>query len=540
MPWRGPDPAGDQWPTLGHEVAAWIEANVIIPDGERMGAPYILTDEQYRHLLHAYRLVPNARDGEGSDAFEYSGALLVRPQKWGKDPFAASIICAEAMGPVRFAGWDARGEPVGQPWPTPHIQCAGNAEEQTANTFRPLVTMLREGPLARTPGLDVGETRVNLPSGGRIEPVTSSSRARQGARVTYVSMTESQLMVETSGGLKLARTLKRNLGGMDGRWIEISNAWDPAEASVAQRTFEAKDPHVYLDYRKPRDERVDLHNDDALLKELRHAYGDSSTERGGWVRLTRIARECQNPAHSEGEVRRYYLNTVTVGSKDAVNMLAWDAQAVPGDRLEPGDRITLGFHGALTRDATSLCASRLSDGRLFHLRTWERPLDEDDWATPRREVHEAVEHAHVAYDVVAMMCSPHGWQDEVNTWAGMYQNHGDRYEETSKVLEIWLNSEMRMDQLVERFVTAHRGNEITHDGSEILTLHASAAALAPGKKRPAAEERDPGTPEHYQRVVRKSHAQSISAFVAALLAYEARGWALEHGAMAEELIPSIW
>jgi hypothetical protein len=65
-------------------VASFVEENVIIPDGSRMGEPYILTDEQYMHLLHAYRLVPNARDGEGSDAFRYSGALLMRPQKWGK------------------------------------------------------------------------------------------------------------------------------------------------------------------------------------------------------------------------------------------------------------------------------------------------------------------------------------------------------------------------------------------------------------------------------------------------------------------------
>lgn len=84
MPWKGPDPDGDAFPSLGHAVAAFIEENVIIPDGLRMGEPYVLTDEQYMHLLHAYRLVPNARDGEGSDAFRFSGALLVRPQKWGK------------------------------------------------------------------------------------------------------------------------------------------------------------------------------------------------------------------------------------------------------------------------------------------------------------------------------------------------------------------------------------------------------------------------------------------------------------------------
>jgi len=378
-----------------------------------------------------------------------------------KDPFAAAIICAEALGPVRFAGWNAQGEPVGRGWSTPWIQCAGNAEEQTGNTFRPLVTMLREGPLADTPGLDVGETRINLPAGGRIEPVTASFRARQGARLTFVSITESQLMTQESGGLKLARTLKRNLGGMDGRWAELSNAWDPAERSVAQRTFEARDPHVYLDYRAPCDPHVDLHDEKALLAELAHAYGDSAIERGGWVRLSRIARECRNPAHSEGEVRRYYLNTVTVGSRDAVDALAWAAQASPGAVLAPGEQITLGFHGTLNRDATSVCAARISDGCVFHLRTWDKPFGwQGEWSIPRGEVDRCVRDAFEAYDVVCMMCSPHGWQTEVNAWAGQYDSPGD---DQARVLEIWLNSEVRMDQLLERFLTAHRGGELRHD-----------------------------------------------------------------------------
>ena len=539
MPWKGPDPDGDQWPTLGHEVVAWIEANLVIPDGPNRGRPFILTDEQYRHMLWSYRLKPNARPEMGSQAFEYYGSLLVRPQKSGKDPLAAAQACVQAMGPVRFDGWDANGEPVGAPMPTPWIQCAANSEDQTDNTFRPIVTMLQEGPVADTPGLDVGQTRVNLPDGGRIEPVTAAAKSRLGARITFATFTESGLYTETSGGMAMARTMKRGLAGMDGRWMEITNAWDPAEMSVAQRTWESRAPGVFLDYRLPRT-HVDMDDDAALRAELVYVYGDSAIENGGWVNIDRIMEEARDPATGEGEARRFFLNEIWVGSKDAVDMLRWAAQARPGELLEPGDRITLGFHGALTRDATSLCAARLSDGRLFHLRTWERPDGETEWSTPRHEVHDAVDQAHQAYDVVSMMCSPHGWQDEVNRWAGAYQNHGDRYEAKSKVLEIWLNSEMRMDQLVERFLTAHRGDEITHDGSEILTQHAAGAALSNGKRRPAAEERDPGTPEYYQRVVRKSHAQSISAFTAALLAYEARGWAIEHGAMAEELVPNLW
>jgi hypothetical protein len=357
-----------------------------------------------------------------------------------------------------------------------------------------------------------------LPSGGRIEPVTASARARQGARITFVTMTESQLMTETSGGLKLAKTLKRNVGGMDGRWLEISNAWDPAERSVLQRTMEAKDRHVLLDYRPPRS-RVDLDDDAAVAGEVEYVYGDSSIVRGGHVRTSRIVRDIRNAATGEGEARRYFLNEVTVGSKDAVDMLKWAGQARPGEQLAAGERIALGFHGSATRDATSLCAARMSDGRLFHLRTWERPYGHvGEWQVPRPDVHTAVDDAFTGYTVECLFATPATWQDEVNTWAGKYPK---------RVLELWMNSEMRMDQVIERFRTAHLAGETTHDGSDTLRDHAGGAALANGKHRPTAEEREPGQPEHYQRIVRKSWAQSCSAFVAALLAYEARGWALE-------------
>src|SRR5690349_5535963 len=98
MPWRGPEVPGE-FPTLGYGIAEWIEARCAIPDREFIGEPYLLTDEQLRFLLNFYRLDPDT--GE----FYYSrGGQLIRPQKWGKGPFSAAIICAEAQGPVRFGG----------------------------------------------------------------------------------------------------------------------------------------------------------------------------------------------------------------------------------------------------------------------------------------------------------------------------------------------------------------------------------------------------------------------------------------------------
>jgi hypothetical protein len=529
VPWRGPEYAGE-FPTLGYLVGEWMEEYLIVPDRAARGRPFRLTDEQWRHILWTYRLKPAARPEMGSSSFTYYGSLLVRPQKAGKDPLGAAQCCVQGLGPVRFAGWDAYGEPVGMPMPTAWIQCAANSEDQVDNTFRPIFTMLSEGPLCDLPGLDVGLTRVNLPDGGRIEPVTAQARSRLGARITYATFTESGLYTEGSGGVSLARTMKRGLAGMDGRWMELTNAWDPSENSTAQQTFNSKAPGVFIDYRPPR-VHVDFEDDAQCREELAYVYGDSAVEQGGWVNLERILEEARDAATGEGEARRFFFNEVTVGSKDAVDPLLWESQARPGEQLEKYERICLGFHGSQNRDGTSLVACRMRDGMLFHLRTWERPahLGDEEWKVPRDEVMEHVKLACETYELVSFFCSPHLWQTEVNTWAGEYPK---------RVYEIWLNSEMRIDQVVERFETAHHGNEITWDGSEELRVHAKAAALAKGKKRSTAEELTPGQSEHYQRVVRKGR-QSVSAFQAALLAYEARGWAIEHG---ELLVgaPNLW
>jgi hypothetical protein len=520
VPWRGPQERGE-FPTLGYYIGDWIESNLIVPDGDRMGQPYLLTDEMWHFVLRLYRLRPDATPDMGSEAFVYYGAQLVRPQKWGKDPFAGALISVHALGEDQFAGWDAYGEPVARPHPSPWVQCVATSEDQTANTFAPIVFMLANGPLADTPGLDVGETRIKLPGIGWIEPATSSGRARLGARLTKATFTESHLMVESNGGVLLAKNMKRNLAGMGGRWIEITNAWDPSEQSVAQRTNAAKAPGVYIDYRPPRT-RIDLEDDAAVLEEIRYVYGDSMRSRGGWVREGRILADIRDESTGENESRRYFLNETAGGVRDAIDVTKWTALARPG-LLEPGAKVTLGFDGSRNQDATSLVACR-DDGRLFHLRTWERPEDADadgDWRVPGAEVDEVVRAAFEAYKVAYLFADPFRWQDYLNAWSVTWPD---------RVVEFPTNSEIRMDKAIERFLTAYRAGQLTQDGDELLTRHAGNAALAKGKRKPPHE--DSGVPEFYLRVVKKKHGKWIDAFVAAILAYHARGKAIEDDAWA--------
>lgn len=530
MPWRGPEVRGE-FPTLGYVIGEWIEAHCIVPDGPLMGEPYRLTGEMWQHLLHAYRLHPDARESDGGDAMVYAGSQLVRGQKWGKDPFNAARCIAHALGPIVFAGWDANGEPVGMPHPSPWVAVAATAEDQTDNTFRPLVTMLRDGPLADTPGLDIGETRVKLPGVGWIDPVTASARARLGGRFTFVSITESGLLVGEgpTGGVTFGRVLKRNVAGMGGQWSEITNAWDPSENSVAQRTYKAKSPMVFIDYRKPR-RRVDLEDEDAVLAEIVYLYGDSARRNGGWVSERRILAEIKDPATGEAEARRFFLSEIVAGTKDAVDPVRWDALARDDDPLRPGERITLGFDGSRSRDATSLRACRIRDGRLFYLRVWT-PADYPDHKVPRGEVDQAVKDAFEAYEVWYMYADPYRWQDYLDAWAALFPN---------RVVEFPTTSEIRMDRAIERFMTAFKGGEFTHDGHEISSKHAKNAAMAKGKRKPGREDDQGAEAAHYLRVVKKKHGALIDDFVAGILAYEARGQAIEDGALEEQRAPNLW
>lgn len=517
MPWRGPEVKGE-YPTLGYVIGEWIESHCVIPDGHDQGQRYVLTDEMWLFLLAYYRLRPDAEydPRRPSRPFAHRGGQLMRPQKWGKGPLASAICLCEALGPVRFGGWDAAGEPVGEPHPTPWVQIVATSEEQTDNTWLALHEMATRGPIADM-GLDLGIQDINLPGGGKIEPRTSSGRARLGARLTFALFDETGLMVESNGGVLLATTMRRNISGMSGRWLETTNAFDPSENSVAQRTQEAHADGVLIDYRKPR--RIpDLEDDEGMLTELRYVYGDS-----WWVDVERILADARDESvcPSPGDALRFFLNHPTVGTSDAVDATRWDACARDDDPLQRRDRVALGFDGSRSSDCTSLVASRLRDGRWFHLRTWN-PADYPDGRVPRDEVDQAMRDAFKAYRVAYLFLDPYLWFAEADVWASRWPD---------RVVQVPTNTPMRMDKVVSRFLS-HFRRGFTHDGHPILTSHAKAAALAKGQKRAARPEENAAVPHYYLRVSKKKQGHHIDALIAGMLAEAARGQAIEEGILA--------
>ena len=125
-------------PTLGFEVVDWLEAMLVHGPGDIQGTPLELDDELRAFVLRAYELRP-----DGTRA--YRRAFLGRAKGRGKTELAAALACAELLGPVRFDGMNAQGEPVGAPVIGPEVICIATEEQQSGLTYGAAVYMLQNG-----------------------------------------------------------------------------------------------------------------------------------------------------------------------------------------------------------------------------------------------------------------------------------------------------------------------------------------------------------------------------------------------------------
>lgn len=468
MPWRGPQ-LPNEFPTLGWEVGAFIEATCVIPDGDRAGDPFLLTDEMWRFLLRHYRLDPV------TGRFTYRRSQLVRPQGWGKGPLGAAIVTAEAEGPVRPDGWDAQGEPVGRPWATPWIQITAVSEDQTDNVWRSLVPMIELGPLKfEIP--DTGLTRINLDGGGLIEPVTSSAPSRLGQRLTFALQDETHSWNARNKMVKVADTQRRNLAKMDGRSIETTNAWDPTEHSVAQLTFEAAPEDIYRDKTEP--PKLSWENKRERRKMMTAVYGDSVSKARqaikGWIDLDRIDADFVELAERDvNQGLRFFCNLIVSGSGSAVDPDRW-AKLHQKRGPEPGESIGLGFDGSISEDCTVLIGTT-EDGLQFVVTSWTRPPNVPHWRVPRKEVDDAVHQAFATYRVGLMYCDEAKWWSEIESWQATYG--------AERVLGLPTNSDRRFAPMVDRWLTAITEGELHHAGDQLLTEHVLAAQKRKSRAR---------------------------------------------------------
>lgn len=316
------------FPTLGDIGEAWVRQHCRIPDGFRRGGEFVWSDWQFWCAANYCRIRPGVEwvaDDQPllNQAFTYRRAQIVAPQKTGKGPWAASMTCIQAVGPAEFLGWARKGdgwacsdwgcgcgweyeylpgEPMAMRHPSPVIQLTATNEDQVGNVYRPLTAMIKLGPLSDVMAVREGFIRILGSAGGddfdRIDAVTSSATGRVGNPVSWVLHDETGLYTKTNKMVGIAETQRRGAAGMNGRTVETTNAWDPAENSTAQRTYESQAPDIWKFFRIP-PAGLSWGNKRDRRKILRYVYDGSP-----WVNLDSIEAEAMelnetDPAQAE-------------------------------------------------------------------------------------------------------------------------------------------------------------------------------------------------------------------------------------------------
>lgn len=424
--------------TLGYGVIEWAEENLYRPDG--VDELLRLTAEQQNFIKHFYAVEPSTRDAFGQPVtwrFSCRRAVLRRAKGWGKSPFLGAIALAELCGPVVPVYEDGMlyGVPHSMPW----VVIAGVSETQTKNTTDAIRAMASSPALIDY--LDIGMTRILTPNGGKLVAVTASASTAEGGRYTFAILDETHHWTKGNRGHDLADVIRRNLGKVDGRSIETTNAHEPGMDSTAEKSYLAylairegrvitedgdAGGGILYDSRQAPDD-IDLADRAAVKAGLALAYGDSH-----WVNLDRILREFYDPDLPPEQARRFYLNQIVAAADSWIAPREWHANrsdstpqlalADPARRSSTGDTVTLGFDGSLTDDSTALVAVRVSDGAPFLLAIWEKPEGPAGvgWSVPKEDVRDAVAWAFAHLDVVAFFSDVAYWETDVDAWRDEY------------------------------------------------------------------------------------------------------------------------
>lgn len=496
MPWI-PSNEGDEYPTLGYYVIDWMKENLQAPDNPEVAAfvPYY---EQEDFLLKFYEIDPY------TGKRVHNSAVYSRPRGHGKSPLLGAIAIVEALADVVPDGWDAYGQPVGKPWRmvrTPLVQIAAVSEQQTGNTWTPLIEML-DGPVQYNyPGIEPLADFVNLPK-GKIQKVTSSARSLKGNKPVFAVLDQTEEWVQSNGGLVLAETMAINATKTGGSYIESPNAFTPGEGSVAEQSAtlwqqmkagKSRFTGLYYDHREAPPE-TDLKDQESLMFGLRVAYGDASGHPDGCV----IHDPPCPPGHMDMDIlvnkiwdgripaqksRADWLNQITHAADAYITQPEWTGAQDLTKEVRPGDVVTLGFDGSRGRakgkpDATALIGVRLKDKHIFEIKVWEAPNGpmQEGWTPPLGEVNAAVALAFKKYKVVGMYADPaKDWRSYVNDWEAKYSTKVSVKVKASAAhpFEWWMTGgRSHMNQrAIENFEGLIRNGDATHDGSFSLTNH---------------------------------------------------------------------
>jgi hypothetical protein len=484
--------------TLGWHCLAWTATYL----QHYVGAPWRYTAEQARLTLWWYAMDP------ATNRFLWRDGVIQRLKGWGKDPLIATWSAFEFVGPCRFGGladegneWGVpAGQPLGVQHPAAWVQIAAVSQDQTRNTMTLFPSILSKRAIEEY-RIDLGKEIIYADKGrARIEAVTSSPRALEGGRPTFVSLGETHHWVESNQGHEMAAVIERNATkSADGqsRTLANTNAYEPGEDSVAERTREAfesaesgraVDTGLFYDsLEAPAEAKL---TEAWIVPTLKAVRGDSV-----WLDIDRLKASILDVRNPPSRSRRFWFNQIVAAEDAFLAPYEWDACRLEGAGLQQGDEIVLFFDGSKSDDATGLAACRMSDGFVTALGVWQRPANwpqDVPWRVPREEVDGLVDQVFADYRPIAFFADPGAGHDDADGeryWDGYIDAWAQRYGKrlklkavtsgTNRHAVLWDMRDRRRQQAfteaVDRFYRDVLERQFAHDGHRVLRQHVANA-----------------------------------------------------------------
>lgn len=513
--------------SLGYEIIDWLEAYACHGPGDVMGQPldFMKDPEVEEFIIGAYELDPV------TGRRKKRRAVYSAPKGRAKSETAGLIGVVESIGPARFDGFDANGQPVGRPVTSPFVRCLATEEKQAGNTFANMAYIMGEwGPDAH-PEIYGGVTGVrdyqratamSLPGGGEAVLSTSGAASKDGGKETFLVPDEIHLYV-TAELRSMYATALRNTGKRKHAepWALLTTtACRLGEQSVweilEKRWRAGQLDESWLVHHREARGRIDITDRDRTLKQLRDVYGPAMDPEHGWMVAEDVYASMLDPTEcaDEAEAARYFLNRSMSGSDAWIAIKVYERQVIRGEKVALGEHITVGFDGSLNDDTTVLRGCRMSDGFRFTIGTWAKPDGPagDGWMVPRGEVLAAIRQAYRDYNVVRGYFDPHEWRSDIESLALELDPEGK-----GKVVAWATTKDVAMGAALSRLHTDLINGVTFHDDDPVAAEHYGNAYAS--KRRG-------------QRLVRKATPNSsrkIDIVVGDTLAYEARADALTAG-----------
>lgn len=517
-----PELEAKPWPTLGPLVCQFIEQNLVHGPGDLRGRPAVLDDEKRGLIYRMYEVFPKRHAHAGRRRFKRV-ALSLRKGS-AKTELAAWIAICELHpdGPVRCAGFDKKGQPIGMGVTDPYIPMVAYTEEQVEELAYGALRVILEECVLRA-DFDIGLERVIRKGGdGKCEPLASSPSGNDGARTTFQVFDETHRMVrprlKAAHRTMLANIPKRKLS--DAWSLETTTAPAPGEGSIAEDTMQfarqiadgkISDPRLFFFHRQASDG-----HDLTTVRGLKAAVREASGPVASWSDIDSIVEQWKDPTADRSYLERVWLNRLVQGSERAFDVQKWTTLAKPTHVVKRGAVITLGFDGARYRDSTALIGTEVLTGFQFVCGLWEKPGLVEQWEVPKADVDAAVEAAFKTYDVWRMYADPPYWEETVATWSGKYGE--------DRVIAWWTNRPKPMAYAVRGFANAIADGSVSHSGHEGLKRH-----IGNAHRRSIAQRDDQGLPLWTIQKDNKDSVFKMDAAMASILSWEARTHAIALG-----------